>query len=121
MKIIITNKEKLNEAIREAEGKATARTIDAERIEGILNEIGEGIAKAKLHGTKVYYDGAEHFANSYKYRPMSTHFQAENIKGKWYVTNIFRDTCPRRVNNTLICYSEEAKSVIISNASNCCM
>lgn len=121
MKIIITNKEKLNEAISEVEGKATARTIDAERIDDILNEIGKGIAKTKLHGTKVYYNGAEPFSNSYKYRPMSTHFQAENIKGKWYVTNIFRDTCPRRINNTLIVYSEEAKAAIISNASNCCL
>ncbi len=121
MRINIKNKEKLAKAIKEAEGKATARTITADRIIYILHEIDEGIAKAKLHGTKVHYDGAEHFSSSYKYRPESTHWIAENCHGRWYVTHIYRDICPNRTKNTNVSYSEEAKQAIIDNASHCWM
>ena len=119
MKINIDNTEKLTIAIKEAEGKATARTIKASDIQYILHDISEGIPKAKLHGTKVHYDGAQHFPNAYKYRAESTHWSAENIKGKWYVTSISRGTCPNRIKNTWIEFSEEAKKRIIENASYC--
>ena len=120
MKINIQNTEKLAAAIKEAEGRATARTIKAENIQYILHEVGEGIPKAKLHGTKVYYSGAEHFPSAYRYRPESTHWTAENVKGKWYVTEIKRSTCPNRSSsNTYVEYSEEAKQRILENASNC--
>ena len=118
MKINIDNTEKLAIAIKEAEGRATERTVEARDIQYILNEVGDGIPKAKLHGTKVYYSGARHFAKSYKYRPNSTHWAAENIKGKWYVTDIHRDVCPNRRVNTVIEYSEEAKATIIYESSN---
>lgn len=118
MKINITNKEKLTAAIKEAEGRATARTVTANDITRVLNNIGKGIPKTKLSGTVVHYDGAEYFPNAYKYRPESTHWVAENIKGKWYVTDIHRDTCPNRVRwNTSITYSEEAKQAILDNVS----
>lgn len=120
MKINIDS-EKLIQAINEAQGKAKARTVKAEEIRYILQEISEGIPKAKLHGTVVNYDGAERFPNAYKYTPESTHWRAENIKGKWYITNIFRSKCPNRIKNTYIEYSEEAKQRIIENASYVCM
>lgn len=118
MKINITNEEKLTAAIKEAEGRATARTVTANDIIRVLNNVGKGIPKTKLSGTIVHYDGAEHFPNAYKYRPESTHWTAENIKGKWYVTNIARCTCPNRERwNTSITYSEEAKQAILDNVS----
>ena len=114
MKINVKNTEKLTTAIKEAEGKAKVRTIDAESIQRILNKVGAGIPKAKLHGTKVYYDGAEHFPNAYKYRPESTHWAAENVRGNWYITEIKRTTCPNRWTwNTTVTYSEDAKKAII--------
>lgn len=119
MKINIDNTEKLNIAIKEAEGRATARTITAEQIQYILHEVSEGITKPRLHGTKVVYDGAQHFPSAYRHRPDSTHWAAENIKGKWYVTQIWRGTCPNRLKNTRIDYSEEAKEAILANASWC--
>ena len=118
MKIIITNEEKLATAIKEAEGRATARTVTPFDIALTLENVSRGIPKALLHGTKVEYTGAQHFPNAYKYRPESTHWRAENIKGKWYVTSIFRSTCPNRNNDTSVIYSEEAKQRIIENASN---
>lgn len=118
MKINIENKEKLAQAIKEAEGRSTARTITADKIQNILDAVSKGIAKTKLNGTKVFYDGAEHFPNAYKYRPESTHWSAENVKGKWYVTSISRGTCPnRKGGNTSIEYSETAKTAIIENMS----
>ena len=116
-KISITNTEKLAAAIKEAEGRATARTINVEGILNIIDDISKGIPKTKLHGTTIHYDGAEHFPNTYKYRPESTHWKAENVKGKWYVTDIYRDACPNREKNTRVEYSDEAKERIIENAS----
>lgn len=118
MKININNIEKLTVAIKEAEGRATARTVTVDRIKRVLDEVGAGIAKAKLNGTKVTYNGAEHFPSAYKYRPESTHWTAENVRGKWYVTYIWRDTCPNRSTwNTEIIYSKEAKEAIIGKRS----
>lgn len=120
MKINIDNTEKLTAAIKEAEGKATARTIEATQIQYTLHEIEAGIAKKKMSGTLVHYTGAEHFPNAYKYRPESTHWIAENINGKWYVVAIYRDTCPNRSSyNTEVEYSETAKQAILENASHC--
>ena len=118
MKINITNEAKLTEAIKAAEGRATARTVTAKDIVYTLGKIGNGIAKVKLNGTKVHYTGAEHFPSAYKYRPESTHWIAENVKGKWYVTDIFRADCPNRATwNTSVEYSEEAKEALIDKMS----
>ena len=117
MKINIDNTVKLNEAIKTAEGKATARTVEATQIQYTLHEIEAGIAKKKMSGTRVHYTGAEHFPNAYKYRPESTHWIAENINGKWYVVDIYRDTCPNRSSwNTEVNYSEAAKQAILEKA-----
>ena len=116
MKINITNETKLAEAIKNAEGRATVRTITVHDIKHTLDKI--PVPKSKLSGTKVHYDGAEHFPNAYKYKPESTHWYAENINGKWYVTNICRNTCPNRTTwRTSIQYSEDAKKWLIENAS----
>ena len=115
MKILVTNGKKLTEAIMKAEGRATARTITATDICHVLDKI--KVPKSKLDGTVVYYDGGEHFANAYKYRPESTHFRAENIKGKWYITDIRRDTCPNRERSGRISYGEQAKAWIVEDAS----
>ena len=115
MNINVANIEKLTEAIAKAEGRATARTITAQDIIKTLDKI--KVPKSRLHGTKVYYDGGQHFPNAYKYRPESTHWMAENKHGKWYVTAICRATCPNRSNSGSIEFSEEAKAWIVENAS----
>lgn len=115
MKILLTNAEKLAKAIKDAEGKATARTETTEHITDVLSTI--KVPKVHLTGTKVYYDNGQTFPNAYKYRPESTHWTAECIKGKWYITDIFRATCPNRMSAGRIEYSEAAKRWIIDNAS----
>ena len=117
MKINIKNEKAVSEAIKAAEGKATARRTTALDIMKTLNMVGRGIPKKKLSGTRVHYSGAEHFPLAYKHRPMSTHWVAENINGKWYVIDIYRDVCPNRYGwNTDIAYSETAKQAILKNA-----
>ena len=116
MKINITNETKVNEAIKKAEGRATARTVTARDIVNQLNKI--RVPKSKLSGTVVHYDGAEHFPNAYKYRPESTHWVAENKNGKWYLTDVYRHTCPNRYKWRMgIEFSDVAKQWIIENES----
>ena len=118
MKINIKYTEKLEKAIEEAQGRATARTVTANEICRILQSVGDGVAKANLSGTKVHYTGAQHFPNAYKYRPDSTHWTAENIRGNWYVTDIWRGACPNRTKwNTEVEYSEIAKEAILESLS----
>ena len=117
MKINITNIEKLNKAIQDSEGRATARTITADDIINVLNRI--KVPKNKLNGTRVMWDGAEHFPNAYKYVPESTHWTAVNTNGRWYVVDIYRAACPNRsTRRGRIIYSEEAKEWIINKASD---
>lgn len=114
-KIIITNTEKLDAAIKEAEGKATARTVTAKEIVSTLDRI--RVPKSRLNGTKVFWDGGQTFPSAYKYRPDSTHWEAENVKGKWYVTSICRATCPNRSRSGMIQYSDAAKEWLLEQAS----
>ena len=114
MKINLTNNAKVTAAIKEAEGRATARTVSVEDIVKALGKI--KVPKSKLNGTVVRWDGAEHFPNAYRYRPESTHWVAENVNGKWYLTNVYRDTCPNRTTWRMqINYSEEAIAWILEH------
>lgn len=114
-KINIKSIEKLAAAIKEAEGRATARTITAENIVYTLDRI--RVPKSRLDGTVVRYDGGEKFPHAYKWIPESTHWEAENRRGVWYVTNIWRGTCPNSTKSGYITYGESAKAWIIENAS----
>ncbi len=126
-KIYIKNTEKLTAAIKEVEGKATARTVTAEEIQKILADIDHraycrGVYKYQLHGTTVYYDGAQKFPRAYKHTPYSTHWKAENVHGKWYVTDIRRDPCPKEnynPYNTHIMFCDEAKQIILESMGRC--
>ena len=117
MKISITNEAKLNAVLDEVQGRSTARTVSAGDIIYRLGKI--RVPKSRLHGTTVHYDGAEHFPNAYKYVPESTHWIAENVNGRWYVTDIYRGICPNRKSwDTVITYSESAKQWILEDASH---
>lgn len=117
MKINITALNKVQAELDNVQKRCSARTVMAVDIANILSKI--SVPKSRLSGTKVYWDGAEKFANAYKYKPgNSTHWKAENINGKWYVTDIYRSTCPNRSTfKGEIEYSDSAKEWIIENAS----
>ena len=119
MKIAITRREKIEEAVKKAEGRASVRTVTYDMICRVLDEVSEDIPKTKLHGTKVHYDGAKNFPKAYKYTPESTHWIAENFRGKWYLIDVYRDTCPNRMRNTQVMYSDSAKQAIVDSRSHC--
>lgn len=114
-KININATEKLQAALDEVQKRCTARTVTAKEIADVLNSI--KVPKKYLDGTKVFWDGAEPFPNAYKYRPESTHWWAENIKGKWYVLGIERNTCPNKsTRKGVIDYSDAANAWILEKA-----
>lgn len=119
IRINIKNADKLNAAIKAAEGRATARTETAESIARMLADIAGryGIPKKRLDGTRVYFDGGQKFPTAYKYTPESTHWEAEYKNGNWFVTAVWRDRCPNRTTQGTIAYSDTAKAWILENAS----
>ena len=119
MKINIENRDKLEVALKEVQGRATARTIDVDRILGVLKYVEKrlGIGKAALKGTKVHFTGAEEFAKAYRFTPESTHFEAEHNGKTWFVTSIVRDTCPQRQDAIDVALSDTAKDAVLKSLS----
>lgn len=119
MKINIENRDKLETALKEAQGKATTRTIDVDRIFSVLKHVEErlGIGKTALKGTKVHFTGAEKFAKAYRYIPESTHFEAVHSGKTWFVTSITRDTCPQRQDAVDVALSDTAKDAVLKSLS----
>lgn len=119
MKINIERKEQLEAALKEAQGRATARTIDVDRILGVLKYVEErlGIGKTALKGTKVHFTGAEKFAKAYRYIPESTHFEAVHSGKTWFATSITRDTCPNRWDKIDVELSDITKAAVLKSLS----
>ena len=115
MKINIKDMEKLQDELNRVQNSCRERTLTAQDIVDILSGI--KVPKSYLNGTGVFWYGSEKLPRSYKYTAQSTHFIAMNIKGKWYIIDIFRDTCPNRESKGEIAYSDAAKIWIIKQAS----
>ena len=103
--------------IAKAEGRATARTVDMRTIERIIKDAttinGRCIPKCHLHGTRIMYDGGEHFPNAYRHIPYSTQFRAENRRGQWYLMEVSRGICHNRSTGGHVVYSDTAKEWIL--------
>ena len=129
MKRILINEknlQKISEAIKAAEGRATARLLDTDTISRLIDRAENAlpdrgvygrIPKNRMDGTKIYFDGGQQFPNAYKYRPESTHCTIENHSGKWYLTDVRRDTCPNRQTSGEILYSDAAKAWILEQVA----
>ena len=104
------NKSKIQQMMDDAQGKATARTIDlddiltaARRIENALT-----VPKKYLEGLVYSVDiNAQDFAHAYKYTPESTHFTLTYKNGTWRVSDIVRAQC-RTYGHTFVCESMSA-------------
>ena len=106
----------LSAAIKEAEGRATARTITARDIISRLKEIEKGlnISKKNMNGVSVHVDeNAQTFPSAYKFTPESTHFFATFKGGSWIITGIERARCGSASKKVTITLTEEAKAAII--------
>jgi len=113
------NKSKILQMMDDAQGRATARTIDlddiltaARRIENALN-----IPKKYLEGLVYSVDmNAQDFPRAYNYVPESTHFTLTYKNGTWRVSDIVRGQC-RTYGHTFVCdsMSAETEQAIIRN------
>ena len=120
MKINIKNAEKLNEAIKKAEGKATARLLKVEDVKRLLEAVEKqlNLPKALMKGVKVHgCPTGQDFPNAYKFAPQATCFDAEYCASGWCVVDVKRDTCPRWKDKAVITLTEEAKYAILQNMS----
>ena len=110
--------ETLIPAIKEAEGRASERTIDAVVIIRTLNEVTKtlGISKKAMEGVWVDCNPhAQTFPRAYKYTPMSTQFSAVFKAGSWRLTNIRRDVC--RNNRIVIFHTQASREALIDRFS----
>lgn len=91
-----SNQGKIEEIIKEIEGRATVRCISFRRIENAIKLIEDCLDIPKKHmiGIKAHVDpDAEPFPNKYKYIPYSTQFDLEYTGSGWKITDISRDPC----------------------------
>lgn len=118
MKIIINGNhtEKLAAALDTAQRRCTARTLTVHDVERVLEDTTArmGISRAAMNGTKLHYTGGEKFPLAYRYRPESTHFEAEHNGRYWCITFVYRTTCPNSYNNTKLILSDSARAAILS-------
>lgn len=116
MKININNADKLEAAIKKAEGKATQRLFDTRRIDNAirdaekkLNEI--GIAKKYQNGCEIRFKPAK-VPNSYKYRAEGTFVIIERFSSGWFLVD-----CYRAPTGTASYGSNEAAELILDDVS----
>lgn len=123
MKIIVkeSNSEKITDAIRDAEGRATARTITAQNVIDTARKITRrlGIPKKYMIGITASVDyHAQNFPNAYKYTPESTQFRMIYTASGWALTSISRETTRRPSRAVDIFLTDDARAMIILNASH---
>lgn len=112
--------EPLSAAIREAEGRATARCLTARDVLFALESITENlnIPAKHMRGIKATVcPAAQDFPRAYKYTPDATTFCAEYKSAGWVITDIARTVCPRASQEYHIELTEDAKAAILDRIS----
>ena len=112
--------EKLSRVLDEVQHRATARVIDADDVLQALKDIEKRlhVSKAALDGTIARVDiHAQKFPRAYKRKgtPESTHFTAQNIRGKWYITDVSRCPTAAYTRAAVLQLSEKTKAAIIAS------
>ena len=106
---------KLSDAIAEAEGRATVRTITAREVIEAVSEIDRklNITKKAKEGVMAWIDpNAQKFPNAYKWTPVSTHVKLE-FRGGWKVTRIERSRCDKT--RCILTLTPDAEQAILDN------
>lgn len=115
------NRERIEKAIAEAQGRAKERTINFYNILSAPLLIKEeyGISLKALEGCRFECDpNAQDFPNAYKYKAMSTHFYIEVSKGSFKLTAVEREECNRSGHQVTATLTEEAKDAIIEKMTH---
>lgn len=114
---IYTKSRQLDDAIKQAEGRATARTLSVTAVLDTLLSIDARFKfahKKDKNGMVAEIDyHAQDFPRAYKYTPESTQFRAEYKRNAWYITDIRRDACNKTGRKIIITMPEALKEALI--------
>lgn len=116
-----TNRTRIEEMIKEAEGRATARTIDYEDVEKAILYLEEklDIPKKHMEGIKAHIDiNAQAFPNAYQHTPISTHIHIIRKKTGWDLVKVSRDICKSPTQKFKVWLTDKAKEAIIDRFSH---
>lgn len=111
-----SNMKKINEMIKKAEGRATARTIGYKDIAYNIEDIEKtlGIPKKDMIGIVAYVDSnAQDFPNAYKYTPYSTQYVIERKASGWDLVEVERGRTERRKRKFRLKLTDIAKEAIV--------
>ncbi len=112
------NRERIEATIREAEGRATARTITYGDITRAIAELEKALNICKKDMTGITADidyHAQNFPNAYKYTPESTHITVTRKTSAWDLARVYRDTTRREGHRYHLTLTEDAKKAIIQS------
>lgn len=112
------NREKIEAAIRAAEGRATERRINYGDIVRAIAELEKtlNICKKDMTGITADIDyNAQNFPNAYKYTPKSTHITITRKNSAWDLERVYRDTTRREGRRYHLTLTEDAKRAIIKS------
>lgn len=112
--IKVENARRIEDAIKEAEGRATERTVDYLDLTYAIKEIEKrlDIPKVAMNGIMAHIDyHAQSFAKAYKYTPMSTHAIVKKTTSGWNLIGVHRDAC--RTKKYILDLPEAAKQALI--------
>lgn len=112
------NRDKINAAIKEAEGRATARTINYDDIVDDITNIETKLNIAKKHMTGCYAwvdHNAQAFPSAYKYKPESTHYCIQRTASGWVLVSVDRMTTNSPSGRYELELTEEAQDAILES------
>lgn len=116
-----SNKEKIEEFITKAEGRARVRTIDYKTIVRDIKCLERELDIPKMHmvGVKAFIDHhAKNFPNAYKGRPMSTQYMIERKSSGWDLRLVERDDVKRESKAFTVVLTDDAKEAIIKTKTS---
>ena len=116
------NRNKIEKALDEVQGRCKTRLITYEDILSELKAVDEQFSavctKKAFEGTTVLIDvNGQIFPNSYKFSAHSTQFSAVYLKSKWRLIYIGRDFCKTYNQRWAVHLSEKAKQCILDSYS----
>ena len=110
------NRDKLQAALNEVQGKSRERTITVDDIIYSVKDVEDNlkIAKKAMIGVKVESDQCcQNFPNAYKHTPYSTQYGMERTTGGWFLTWVERRPTKRAGNQYNLELTEAAKMALV--------
>ena len=116
------NKDRIEKALDEVQGRCKTRLIDYYDIVNELKAVDEQFSKVStkkaFENTEVLIDvNGQNFPNSYKFSAKSTQFRAVYLKSKWRLVYLDRDFCKSYAQRWNITLSDTAKESILQTYS----